>query len=193
MSGFTELVGISGALAEFSKKWCDDEDDVKGASAEAPVTEPASFGADSVRPPVLPAAALQPSASAEPVAFQRGSLPAAARLFPAQAAAAAAAAAVAAGQLGRRRVVPILQQATKRSSRPTMRAAGGCLVPPLLLLLALALAEGDGRAGKEGENPGNFMEDEQWLSSIAQYSGQIKHWNRFRDVSLPRQPPPPDT
>ncbi|XP_025900820.1 testican-2 isoform X2 [Nothoprocta perdicaria] len=25
------------------------------------------------------------------------------------------------------------------------------------------------------------MEDEQWLSSIAQYSGRIKHWNRFRD------------
>ncbi|NXA36650.1 TICN2 protein, partial [Eudromia elegans] len=31
------------------------------------------------------------------------------------------------------------------------------------------------------ESAGNFMEDEQWLSSIAQYSGRIKHWNRFRD------------
>ncbi|KAL8187025.1 UNVERIFIED_CONTAM: Testican-2 [Gekko kuhli] len=57
-----------------------------------------------------------------------------------------------------------------------MRAPGGCVVP---LLLALALAEG---GGKEGESPGNFMEDEQWLSSIAQYSGKIKHWNRFRDA-----------
>ncbi|KAJ6657752.1 hypothetical protein lerEdw1_001939 [Lerista edwardsae] len=62
-----------------------------------------------------------------------------------------------------------------------MRAPGCCLVP---LLLAIALAEGDGKGGKEGENPGNFMEDEQWLSSISQYSGKIKHWNRFRDVSL---------
>ncbi|KAI1231601.1 hypothetical protein IHE44_0007675 [Lamprotornis superbus] len=25
------------------------------------------------------------------------------------------------------------------------------------------------------------MEDEQWLSSISQYGGRIKHWNRFRD------------
>ncbi|XP_053244517.1 testican-2-like [Podarcis raffonei] len=64
-----------------------------------------------------------------------------------------------------------------------MRAPGCCLVPLLPLLLALALAEGDGKAAKEGDNPGNFMEDEQWLSSISQYSGKIKHWNRFRDVS----------
>lgn len=28
---------------------------------------------------------------------------------------------------------------------------------------------------------GNFMEDEQWLSTISQYSRKIKHWNRFRD------------
>ncbi|XP_060130880.1 uncharacterized protein LOC132592167 [Zootoca vivipara] len=66
-----------------------------------------------------------------------------------------------------------------------MRAPGCCLVP---LLLALALAEGDGKAGKEGDNPGNFMEDEQWLSSISQYSGKIKHWNRFRDVSPDGEP-----
>ncbi|XP_070608333.1 testican-2 isoform X2 [Erythrolamprus reginae] len=62
-----------------------------------------------------------------------------------------------------------------------MRARGCCccLVP---LLLAAAWAEGDGKAAaKEGDSPGNFMEDEQWLSSIAQYSGKIKHWNRFRD------------
>ncbi|XP_033004998.1 testican-2 [Lacerta agilis] len=62
-----------------------------------------------------------------------------------------------------------------------MRAPGCCLVSLLPLLLALALAEGDGKAAKEGDNPGNFMEDEQWLSSISQYSGKIKHWNRFRD------------
>uniref|UniRef100_A0A8C3JJC1 Uncharacterized protein n=1 Tax=Calidris pygmaea TaxID=425635 RepID=A0A8C3JJC1_9CHAR len=35
--------------------------------------------------------------------------------------------------------------------------------------------------------PGNFMEDEQWLSSISQYGGRIKHWNRFRDRP-PSQP-----
>lgn len=64
--------------------------------------------------------------------------------------------------------------------------APGCgrLALPLLLLTAAALAEGDTKGLKEGETPGNFMEDEQWLSSISQYSGKIKHWNRFRDVSL---------
>lgn len=57
------------------------------------------------------------------------------------------------------------------------------LALPLLFLAVVALAEGDAKGLKEGETPGNFMEDEQWLSSISQYSGKIKHWNRFRDVS----------
>lgn len=70
-----------------------------------------------------------------------------------------------------------------------MRAPGcGRLVLPLLLLTAAALAEGDAKGLKEGETPGNFMEDEQWLSSISQYSGKIKHWNRFRDVSPQGRP-----
>ncbi|KAM8923844.1 testican-2 isoform 2-T2 [Pelodytes ibericus] len=57
--------------------------------------------------------------------------------------------------------------------------AGSCLILlPLLLLVPIAWTQGD---GKELENTGNFMEDEQWLSSINQYSGKIKHWNRFRD------------
>lgn len=66
-----------------------------------------------------------------------------------------------------------------------MHAPGcGPLALPLLLLASAALAEGDAKGLKESETPGNFMEDEQWLSSISQYSGKIKHWNRFRDVSL---------
>ena len=66
-----------------------------------------------------------------------------------------------------------------------MHAPGcGRLALPLLLVTVAALAEGDARRLQEGETPGNFMEDEQWLSSISQYSGKIKHWNRFRDVSL---------
>lgn len=65
-----------------------------------------------------------------------------------------------------------------------MNAPGyGRLALPLLFLTVVALAEGDTKGLKEGETPGNFMEDEQWLSSISQYSGKIKHWNRFRDVS----------
>ncbi|KAF5929075.1 hypothetical protein HPG69_015548 [Diceros bicornis minor] len=73
-------------------------------------------------------------------------------------------------------------------TQTTMRAPGcGRLALPLLLLAAAALAEGHAKGLKEGETPGNFMEDEQWLSSISQYSGKIKHWNRFRDVSLQRR------
>ncbi|XP_030631511.1 testican-2 [Chanos chanos] len=41
--------------------------------------------------------------------------------------------------------------------------------------------QGDAKSGKEAESAGNFMEDEQWLSTISQYSRKIKHWNRFRD------------
>lgn len=42
----------------------------------------------------------------------------------------------------------------------------------------------DVKNGKEAAKAGNFMEDEQWLSTISQYSRKIKHWNRFRDVSF---------
>ncbi|XP_069466779.1 testican-2-like [Ambystoma mexicanum] len=65
---------------------------------------------------------------------------------------------------------------------PTMRAPG-CLLPLLLLLVPVAWTEGEAPAREAGESTGNFMEDEQWLSSISQYSGKIKHWNRFRDVA----------
>uniref|UniRef100_A0A667XRC1 SPARC (osteonectin), cwcv and kazal like domains proteoglycan 2 n=1 Tax=Myripristis murdjan TaxID=586833 RepID=A0A667XRC1_9TELE len=50
----------------------------------------------------------------------------------------------------------------------------------LFLLLGFSL-QADVKSGKEGEKSGNFMEDEQWLSTISQYSRKIKHWNRFRD------------
>ncbi|XP_061914016.1 testican-2 [Entelurus aequoreus] len=65
------------------------------------------------------------------------------------------------------------------------------LSAPLLVLVVAAvmmmLAElgsslqADVRSVKEAEKTGNFMEDEQWLSTISQYSRKIKHWNRFRD------------
>ncbi|XP_035170619.1 testican-2-like, partial [Oxyura jamaicensis] len=70
-----------------------------------------------------------------------------------------------------------------------MRGCGALrgLLALLLLLLpgtatgtatATATATGTGT----GSGPaGNFLEDEQWLSSIAQYGGRIRHWNRFRD------------
>uniref|UniRef100_A0A3B5AIN4 Testican-2 n=1 Tax=Stegastes partitus TaxID=144197 RepID=A0A3B5AIN4_9TELE len=52
----------------------------------------------------------------------------------------------------------------------------------LCLLLGVSL-QVDVKSGKEAGKAGNFMEDEQWLSTISQYSRKIKHWNRFRDVS----------
>lgn len=57
-----------------------------------------------------------------------------------------------------------------------------CLLVPLLMLADSAF-QTDLKSVKEAEKTGNFMEDEQWLSTISQYSRKIKHWNRFRDVS----------
>nr|XP_033799598.1 testican-2 isoform X2 [Geotrypetes seraphini] len=51
----------------------------------------------------------------------------------------------------------------------------------LLLLVPLARAQADAKGEAQTPAPGNFMEDEKWLASISQYSGKIKHWNRFRD------------
>ncbi|XP_056326978.1 testican-2 [Danio aesculapii] len=56
----------------------------------------------------------------------------------------------------------------------------GCVLVPLLMLVRVAV-QVDVKSGKEAEKTGNFMEDEQWLSTISQYSRKIKHWNRFRD------------
>lgn len=52
----------------------------------------------------------------------------------------------------------------------------------LYLLVGVSL-QVDAKNGKEAASVGNFMEDEQWLSTISQYSRKTKHWNRFRDVS----------
>lgn len=57
-----------------------------------------------------------------------------------------------------------------------------CLLVPLVMLGGSTL-QADVKSVKEAEKTGNFMEDEQWLSTISQYSRKIKHWNRFRDVS----------
>lgn len=59
-----------------------------------------------------------------------------------------------------------------------------CLFVPLVML-AGSTFQTDVKSVKEAEKTGNFMEDEQWLSTISQYSRKIKHWNRFRDVSPP--------
>ncbi|TDH01327.1 hypothetical protein EPR50_G00179050 [Perca flavescens] len=55
-----------------------------------------------------------------------------------------------------------------------------CLLVPLVML-AGSTFQTDVKSVKEAEKTGNFMEDEQWLSTISQYSRKIKHWNRFRD------------
>uniref|UniRef100_UPI0037E970D2 testican-2 n=1 Tax=Semicossyphus pulcher TaxID=241346 RepID=UPI0037E970D2 len=55
-----------------------------------------------------------------------------------------------------------------------------CLLVPLVMLAGFTF-QSDVKSAKEAEKTGNFMEDEQWLSTISQYSRKIKHWNRFRD------------
>ncbi|XP_068610335.1 testican-2-like, partial [Brachionichthys hirsutus] len=55
-----------------------------------------------------------------------------------------------------------------------------CVVACACLLAGFSL-QVDVKGGKEAGKTGNFMEDEQWLSTISQYSRKIKHWNRFRD------------
>ncbi|XP_026871580.2 testican-2 isoform X1 [Electrophorus electricus] len=56
----------------------------------------------------------------------------------------------------------------------------GYLLVPLMIFVG-ASVQGDVKSGKDAEKTGNFMEDEQWLSTISQYNRKIKHWNRFRD------------
>ncbi|XP_076830471.1 testican-2 [Brachyhypopomus gauderio] len=56
----------------------------------------------------------------------------------------------------------------------------GYLLVPLMMLVG-ASVQGDAKSGKDADKTGNFMEDEQWLSTISQYSRKMKHWNRFRD------------
>lgn len=56
----------------------------------------------------------------------------------------------------------------------------GRLLVPFVMLVGVSV-QGDVKSGKDAEKSGNFMEDEQWLSTISQYSRKIKHWNRFRD------------
>uniref|UniRef100_A0AAR2KEW7 Testican-2 n=1 Tax=Pygocentrus nattereri TaxID=42514 RepID=A0AAR2KEW7_PYGNA len=62
---------------------------------------------------------------------------------------------------------------------PTIMDMGRLLVP-LVMLVGVSM-QGDVKSGKDAEKSGNFMEDEQWLSTISQYSRKINHWNRFRD------------
>ncbi|XP_062926644.1 testican-2 [Mobula hypostoma] len=50
-----------------------------------------------------------------------------------------------------------------------------------LLLIPLLLAAADKESQEKGAKNGNFLEDEQWLSSVSPYSQQIRNWNRFRD------------
>ncbi|XP_038149010.1 testican-2 isoform X3 [Cyprinodon tularosa] len=55
-----------------------------------------------------------------------------------------------------------------------------CVLIPLLMFAGSTI-QADVKSVREAEKSGNFMEDEQWLSTISQYSRKIKHWNRFRD------------
>uniref|UniRef100_A0A3P8WGI8 Testican-2 n=1 Tax=Cynoglossus semilaevis TaxID=244447 RepID=A0A3P8WGI8_CYNSE len=64
--------------------------------------------------------------------------------------------------------------------------AVACLSLSLSLCLSLLAGPSlqvDVKSGKDAGKAGNFIGDEQWLSTISQYSRKLKHWNRFRDVS----------
>ncbi|XP_053541158.1 testican-2 [Ictalurus punctatus] len=65
-----------------------------------------------------------------------------------------------------------------------MAGLRSALLPHVLLFVLAGCCgvQGAVRSGKEPDNTGgNFLEDEQWLSTTSQYSRKIKHWNRFRD------------
>lgn len=62
----------------------------------------------------------------------------------------------------------------------------GCLLVAAVMIIGSSAQE-EVKTEKEPGKTGNFMEDEQWLATISQYSRKIKHWNRFRDVSWPRE------
>lgn len=67
-----------------------------------------------------------------------------------------------------------------RENRTMMR--GLSVVQLLLVTLSASLTSA--REARENGG-GNFLEDEQqWLSTVHQYSRTVKHWNRFRDVSF---------
>lgn len=44
--------------------------------------------------------------------------------------------------------------------------------------LAAAAAAAGGRS-----DPGNFLDDKQWLTTVSQYDKEVGQWNKFRDVS----------
>ncbi|EMP28912.1 Testican-3 [Chelonia mydas] len=45
--------------------------------------------------------------------------------------------------------------------------------------LAAAAAAAGGRS-----DPGNFLDDKQWLTTVSQYDKEVGQWNKFRDASL---------
>lgn len=76
-----------------------------------------------------------------------------------------------------------------RGSPP--RASPAPQMPAIAVLAAAAAAwcflqvesrHPDALAGGAGPNHGNFLDNDQWLSTVSQYD-RDKYWNRFRDVS----------
>lgn len=75
---------------------------------------------------------------------------------------------------------------------PAHRPARPAPQMPAIVVLAAAAAAWcflqvesrhlDALAGGAGPNHGNFLDNDQWLSTVSQYD-RDKYWNRFRDVS----------
>lgn len=80
---------------------------------------------------------------------------------------------------------------TALASRSPPPLAPAPQMPAIVVLAAAAAAwcflqvesrHLDALAGGAGPNNGNFLDNDQWLSTVSQYD-RDKYWNRFRDVS----------
>nr|CAI9688873.1 unnamed protein product [Rangifer tarandus platyrhynchus] len=94
---------------------------------------------------------------------------------------------------GARQPVSLLGGRATRARATRTRGPGpGAKMPAIAVLAAAAAAwcflqvesrHLDALAGGAGHNNGNFLDNDQWLSTVSQYE-RDKYWNRFRDAGV---------